>query len=160
MENNIYQTPQSNIDLLEENVEYKIATTGQRLLTLIIDYVCFMIFSFIIGMALALMGNANFIESVNANLLGFLILVFYYIPQEALFGRTVGKLLTKTKVVDLNGNKITFGKTILRTICRFIPFEAFSFLGGGGRPQGWHDSLSKTKVVTLKEKKTKKRTSV
>ena len=31
---------------------------------------------------------------------------------------------------------------------RFIPFEPFSFLGGGGN--GWHDSLSGRRVVRVR----------
>lgn len=72
-----------------------------------------------------------------------------YLLPEALFGRTFGKLCTGTKVVDLNGNKPSFGQALARTAIRFVPFEPFSFLWG--EPVGWHDSWSKTRVVLVKE---------
>jgi len=50
-----------------------------------------------------------------------------------------------TIVVDERGNKISFGKAALRSLCRIIPFEAFSFLGEEGR--GWHDTITNTYVI-------------
>ncbi|CAN0592803.1 unnamed protein product, partial [Laminaria digitata] len=35
-----------------------------------------------------------------------------------------------------------------RTAARFVPFEAFSFLGGDAT--GWHDRWSNTRVVRLR----------
>lgn len=78
-------------------------------------------------------------------LLGLILMLAYYVPLEAMFGRTLGKLVTGTKVVDENGNPPTWGKAFGRTLCRFIPFEAFSFFMADAR--GWHDSIPKTYVV-------------
>ncbi|MEM6265057.1 MAG: RDD family protein, partial [Bacteroidota bacterium] len=64
---------------------------------------------------------------------------------EAAFGKTPGKFVTKTQVVNKDGGKPTPGQLIGRTFARFIPFDAFSFLASN--PVGWHDSLSKTRVV-------------
>jgi hypothetical protein len=41
-----------------------------------------------------------------------------------------------------------FGTMVLRSLCRLIPFEPFSFLGSDAR--GWHDSITKTRVVRKK----------
>jgi uncharacterized RDD family membrane protein YckC len=87
---------------------------------------------------------------MNEYLLGVIIFLTYFVPQEAFFGRTLGKLVTGTKVVNEDGSKLTFGKAVARTLCRFIPFEAFSFLGGHDRPKGWHDTIPKTKVISIK----------
>jgi uncharacterized RDD family membrane protein YckC len=58
-------------------------------------------------------------------------------------GANAGKLLSGTVVVNEAGGKPTIGQVFARTLCRFIPFEAFSFLG----KRGWHDSIPKTHVV-------------
>lgn len=70
--------------------------------------------------------------------------VFAYAVQEYYFGKTVGKFLTKTKVVKNNGDKISFRDALNRSACRFIPFNWLSFLLG---ENGWHDALSETKVI-------------
>jgi len=79
--------------------------------------------------------------------LGLIVALIYYCCFEVIFGRTVGKFLTGTKVVAEDGMQASAGQIFGRTLCRFIPFEAFSFFGGAGRPVGWHDSISKTRVV-------------
>ncbi|MES2409918.1 MAG: RDD family protein [Bacteroidota bacterium] len=82
------------------------------------------------------------------------IRLIYYIFLETLFGQTIGKFITKTIVVDENGERVTHEVILIRTLCRLIPFYEFSFFGIPSR--GWHDSISKTYVVNndlLKEKK-------
>lgn len=68
-----------------------------------------------------------------------------YFSQEFIFCKTLGKLLTGTRVVDSLGNKPGIVKLIIRSACRLIPFEAFSFLGSNKR--GWHDTISDTFVI-------------
>jgi uncharacterized RDD family membrane protein YckC len=68
----------------------------------------------------------------------------YYFLFELAFGRTPGKFLTGTKVVDFNDRKPDFKTLFIRNLCRFIPFNGISFLVGN---EGWHDSISKTNVI-------------
>ena len=75
---------------------------------------------------------------------GFIVL-FYFVFFESLIGRTPGKLLTGTRVVDEQGQKPSFGQILGRSLARMLPFEPLSFFGAENR--GWHDSLSKTYVV-------------
>ena len=71
----------------------------------------------------------------------------YYIIMEYVFkGKTFGKLLTKTRAVTEYGERMDLGTIMVRSLCRLIPFEAFSFLGEEGT-KGWHDTISKTKVI-------------
>lgn len=81
-----------------------------------------------------------------------LLLVFiwfaYYSVTEIIFSRTIAKFITGTKVVMYDGSKPDAVTILLRTACRAIPIEAFSFLGSAVR--GWHDTLSKTYVVDIK----------
>jgi uncharacterized RDD family membrane protein YckC len=51
-------------------------------------------------------------------------------------------------VVKKDGSKPDIKTFLIRTLCRFIPLEPFSFLGAF--PRGWHDTLSETYVVKRK----------
>ena len=58
----------------------------------------------------------------------FVILCLYYFIMELTLGKTIGKFFTGTKVVNLNGGKPNSSEIAIRTLCRFIPFELFTFL--------------------------------
>lgn len=74
------------------------------------------------------------------------IALIYYTIFEGAFGTTLGKRVLRTKVVNRkDGSKPDFLTTLLRSLCRLIPFDHFSYLSS--RPLGWHDSLSDTAVV-------------
>lgn len=80
----------------------------------------------------------------------YLLLFVYYNFMEALTGRTLGKYITGTMVVQHDGTRPDAGTIGVRSLCRIIPFDGLSFLGDG---RGWHDSLSKTYVVDVKKYK-------
>jgi uncharacterized RDD family membrane protein YckC len=80
-----------------------------------------------------------------ATIINWGIYFTYYFLFEALFGRTPGKFLTGTKVVNVNGARLTLSQLVVRSLSRLIPFEGFSFLGA--EPEGWHDTLSRSFVV-------------
>jgi len=80
----------------------------------------------------------------------FIVIFFYYLIFESLFNTTVGKLITRTSLTQINGDTILFRQILIRTVCRFIPFEQLSFLTK--RPLGWHDSISETRVVNKNTK--------
>jgi uncharacterized RDD family membrane protein YckC len=69
--------------------------------------------------------------------------VLYYAVFERLFLFTPGKLLLNTRVCMENGTVPPESTIILRTLARLIPFEPLSCLYN----EGWHDKLSKTKVI-------------
>jgi len=73
----------------------------------------------------------------------------YYIFLETVFQKTVGKLITKTKVVKSNGEKPGTILIIARTFSRFIPFDGLTFLF---QRKGLHDILSGTRVIKDKHK--------
>lgn len=85
-------------------------------------------------------------EALFLRLLVSVITTFLYLGvMEGSTGRTIGKMITGTIVVNRDGNRISWGQAMGRTACRLIPFEAFSFLGS--RAIGWHDSIPGTYVV-------------
>jgi uncharacterized RDD family membrane protein YckC len=82
---------------------------------------------------------------------GGLVLIssVYYIVLEGLFGWTLGKLITGTRVVRTDRNvKPELRAIVLRTLCRWIPTEPYSFLKG--KPGGWHDHWSRTRTVDVR----------
>lgn len=130
------------------------ASIGKRFANYIIDLIFFYVFSFLFGMFLGLflyiIAPSALVVFEEENILinylfGFIAGMIYYSAFEVLTGRTIGKFITKTKVVDESGNSPDFGTIVVRSLCRFIPFEQFSFLGDTNT--GWHDRLSKTRVV-------------
>jgi uncharacterized RDD family membrane protein YckC len=135
-----------------------LASQGQRLgnyfIDLIFQYALIFALSIIAGIILGLIGIDGFsewadsIDRIEEYFFGAIIMVLYYSITESLFSRTIGKLITKTIVVDINGEKPASGIIIKRSFCRLIPFNHFSFLGGNTR--GWHDSISNTYVVNEK----------
>lgn len=145
---NPYKTPKSDSELAEKTEAIVPAGKGRRFLNLIIDYIAQLIFAIILGFIIVILGGAEIISKLQGTsefIFGLLILLSYYILMESIFGRTIGKYITGTKVVDETGRKPSLGQVIGRSFSRFIPFEAFSFLGAETR--GWHDSLPKTLVV-------------
>ena len=80
-------------------------------------------------------------------LLAFIIYFGYYIYMEYKFeGRTVGKMLTKTRTVTKEGYPISLGQAFGRCFARLIPFEPLSiFFNNDGIC--WHDSLANTIVI-------------
>lgn len=126
-------------------MENNLATKGKRFLNYILDFIFYLVFAFVLGIVTAIIGLGATVQAINDILLGFIIMIVYYVFLEAIFGKTIAKFITRTKVVTRDGQKPNLKVILVRTLCRFIPFEAFSFLGD--KPIGWHDSISKTIVV-------------
>ncbi len=74
----------------------------------------------------------------------------YYLLFESLSGATLGKIITRTRVVNSIGEKPSFFTIFVRTLCRFIPLDAFTFASAGG---GWHDNFTGTYVISFEEEK-------
>ncbi|MFT4781630.1 MAG: putative RDD family membrane protein YckC [Psychroserpens sp.] len=135
-----------------------LATKGIRFANFIIDYIVQITLGaaigIVIGLASELTGSYGLYDLVietegrlSNYIFGAVILIVYYLTIETLTARSLGKYITNTKVVLYDGSKPTFNEILVRTLCRIIPFEQFSFLGDVGK--GWHDSVSKTYVVDI-----------
>lgn len=90
-------------------------------------------------------GGMNFRYAFDFS--GYIITFAYYAISEATMGRTIGKMVTNSYVIDEYAKKPEVGTILLRSISRIVPFEAFSCLG----ERGWHDQWSKTYVVSKTE---------
>lgn len=131
------------------------ASRIQRFTNFCIDLLFVYILVLSLGTTIILVGSAinsfelvNWVQNLNTTEITFysiIVAFLYYYLTEQYFSRTIAKLITHTLVVNADGSKPTARMFFLRSCCRFIPFEAFSFLGIV--PRGWHDSFSKTYVV-------------
>lgn len=110
-----------------------------RLTNLLIDSAVYLVFVFVITLIVKSMISRE-------NLYWILIGVYYcyYLILETITGQTIGKYFTKTKVVSNDETKSSFGKILIRTILRMIPFDCFSYLAFS---QGIHDKYSQTKLI-------------
>ncbi|RZJ73917.1 RDD family protein [Flavobacterium sp.] len=120
--------------LLDRIVDYLIGTTVLGLLTYFVD------------MADETYYDQPYTMIIRNFLIGLVFTMAYYFIMETTLGRTIGKFATSTVVVTDEGLKPTTRHIAIRTLCRLIPFDAFSFLGSG---VGWHDTISNTRVVKI-----------
>ena len=136
------------------------AATWKRLVNLLVDNFILQVISFAAGLLMGIIylvsrgaaqGALSQAEETGLQLagygLGIVVTLAYYAGFEILCQRTPAKFLTGTIVVTVAGGRPTAGQMVGRTFCRFIPFEAFSFLGH--ECVGWHDSIPKTRVVNV-----------
>ncbi|WP_212006591.1 RDD family protein [Chitinophaga sp. HK235] len=113
---------------------------GIRFAGFIIDYL--IVIAICVGIVLFIpMGE------MEIRLVFTLVFILYYSIMEGLTGRTIGKMLTGTRVVTLDYERISFGQVMGRSFSRIIPFEPFSMLFG---PTPWHDMWTNTTVVKNK----------
>jgi uncharacterized RDD family membrane protein YckC len=131
---------------------FVLASQGKRFANYIIDRIMLVVIFFAFGIVAAAIGGEEslaWMEEGGRILDYFLTAIvgtFYYVMMEGLLqGKTIGKFITRTRAVDQYGGTPDFGTIFIRTVSRFVPFEAFSFLGQLGN--GWHDKWSKTMVV-------------
>ena len=146
----------SQTDLLSDmnNPDEIPADKGSRFLHHIIDVVVFYAVFFLSSIVLATLAPEFIlsieIDTTNALLYNLmcigLIVLYFGLLEGGTKGRTLGKLITKTKAIREDGSPITYGDAFKRTLIRLIPFEPFSAFFGDGM---WHDKWSKTMVVKM-----------
>ena len=135
---------------MDENEKRKdvlrnLAGNGKRFANMIIDVIGFYVLVFLIGIAFASTGDMEIVDSPGFTLSSYLIYVLYYWAFETLTGKTLGKYITRTRIVKEDGSKPEPINILGRSFARLIPFDGFSFLGTPGK--GWHDSIPKIYVI-------------
>ena len=147
---------------LSSTVQNNRASQGTRLLNYLIDFTVFYIFIFFLGIFLGILAAIGieaplqwllYLDGNRAlDYLVTSILYFIYIfsIEYLTKGKSIGKFITKTQVVSIDGTMPTQKDFLIRNISRLVPFEAFSFLIGN---DGWHDSWSDTRVVNWEKYK-------
>ena len=141
-------------ELAKEQTYFEYATTGQRFVNLIVDTILYYVLTYIIGIATAFIMMATGVSSedllaifgmkaFNIPFATIIYLLVFIIMEGASKGRSLGKLLTRTVAVKQDFSKISWKDALNRSLCRLIPFDALSALGGNP----WHDRFSKTTVI-------------
>src|ERR671913_1541525 len=110
------QTEQTSHDLLIDEENYVRVSAGKRFGNYLIDLI---IFYFLVMLLLFLLAfvNPNLFESFTQensgtefllNIVGLIVYALYMGVVEAVFkGKSIGKLLTKCRAVNLDGSKIS-----------------------------------------------------
>jgi len=129
----------------QDDLESNTVTSSVRFINFIIDSIIVFLLYLLVGVLSALVFG---IES-NSSYFLFLFLIiasflFYYTFMEFKFQKTVAKFITKTTVVNSDGEKANLNDIFIRTICRCIPFDRISFLF---TKNGFHDRFSNTTVI-------------
>ena len=106
------------------------ASASRRFSNLILDIVFAALSGGLVGFLYGFIFTvAHLPVSTSASVaIGVLVPILYYILFESFFQRTLGKMITGTKVVSTTGGKAGFGAILGRTFSRLIPFEVFSFM--------------------------------
>ncbi len=123
---------------------------GKRLIHFVVDYwimglASIFVFWFFFGILLAILGiQISPDEKVFQFFINLGAIFLYFFLFETIFGKTVGKMFTGTKVLSEDFKEPTVREIFIRTLIRFIPFEPFSGMSG----DFWHDRWSKTMVVS------------
>ena len=81
----------------------------------------------------------------------FITDMIYFIWFHGSVGQTPGKMLLELRVIQVSGEKMTFGVAFLRWVGTFVS-SLFLLLGYlwiviDGKKQGWHDKIAATLVI-------------
>lgn len=127
----------------------------KRLFNVIIDFfaiefITLIILSIFRGTEITVEQKINISDHIELYTFSFFtflfVFIFYYFLFEYFTGKTLGKLITKSRVIVNNrkNNKknVTF---IYRTLSRILFFEIFWYFRN--RPKGLHDIFSRTTVI-------------
>lgn len=123
------------------------ASKGKRFANFLIDYIPVVIASAVLFITMDLMGVLSLdSDGVLDRIIGMIVYALTYIMIEGgLKGKTIGKYITKTRTVMIDGSEPDFNTIVKRSFSRIVPFEPFSFFGS--EDGGWHDRWTDTMVI-------------
>ena len=100
------------------------AGQGLRFANLIVDYIMQFGLGFVLGMGIVVFWGESGAQFLNSGLnlvFGVITSLIYYIVLESLFGRTIGKLVTGTKVVNELGGYCIIWSNSRSFLCPAYP---------------------------------------
>lgn len=152
-----YTEPQEQHLLLDLEDTYVRASHGKRLANYFLDIFAFFVLLFIILLLWEMispgsvdsMANEDNSNTLLDRVIYTLLYAVFMFAQEAIFkGRSVGKFITGTRAVNLDGSTISSKTAMLRALSRAVPFCAFSALGSPCNP--WQDKWTDSMVIDIK----------
>ena len=134
-------------EFLNKNAtDFRQAENGLRFINYIIDYFIVLLLVLILTFVFGSFVGMFFFSTIGTYVFTWTIFTLYYVLSEHfLNGKTLGKMLTKTRAVSITNERMPLKSIILRSLSRLVPFEAFSFFSS--TPGGWHDKWSDTMVI-------------
>ena len=130
----------------EQETQLVTASTGKRFLNYLIDGIVIQCFAVPIQLGMS-MADDN-LSSIFVTFCGQF--AYYTLLESLNNGKTLGKMATGTRVVSDYGYKAEGGAIAIRTLCRFVPFNAISIFFNDNSIM-WHDKWSSTIVVDEKQ---------
>src|SRR5258708_15783171 len=130
---------------------------GRRFVATLVDLILFLIVFVVVavvsGNAQASGGSASASLTGTPALILDILFFLYYIVLEAVLGATLGKLLLRLRVVNVDGSRIGWGASIIRNLLRIIDVLPFFYLLGAiliwtsPQPQRLSDRVPKTPLL-------------
>ena len=142
------------------NFEYCRASGMKRLANYLIDLIAFYILVLFLGFFSEILFPGS-ISEMNLNpIMDRVITIFIYglimfIIEIASNGKSLGKVITGTRAMTYDGERLNFGQALIRNFVRAVPFNALSGVGSPCSP--WHDTWSHTLVIDEKKLELAKR---
>lgn len=110
---------------------------------------CVFVYSMLAGQDF--ISNAESFGEINPYLdqviTGVASALLMYLLEMITKGRSLGKFITGTKAVKIDGSLPTNSDFLKRNFSRIVPFDTLSFFGS----LGWHDKWSDTRVINWKK---------
>jgi uncharacterized RDD family membrane protein YckC len=130
----------------------------RRLVAYLIDYLVVLAGSVAIGFAIGLVAGLSGAEDVDGAWLAAIyvaVIVGYYLyyafMESSSNQATVGKIALGIKVTDVEGNRISFGRALGRSLAKIISalilFIGYLMAAFTDRKQALHDKIAGTLVV-------------
>jgi len=152
MDRNPYAPPTASVSDFPASGEsdLRLATRGRRLANSLLDTVGYYLLAIVMSIVMALVSPTllDRLAGPGSYVFAGTIWLLYYVPMETIFGRTLGKLITGTRVVTEAGKPPGSAQILGRTLIRMIPLEFLTFLDD--KPVGWHDRWSGTRVIQVR----------
>jgi len=130
-----------------------IANIWKRILGGVIDTIVLVVFLFVYVrlFGVKLTGSTYHVHGMYTFIM-YLVMLLYYVVLEAITGKTIGKYIIKTKVVNQNGEIISWLQSFIRNIMRIIDGFAFYIVALiamliSRKNQRLGDMLAKTYVI-------------
>ncbi len=143
------------------NLDYKIASIGDRMLAFLIDFFVLLVYGILLGYLSDLIDFAFDDNWTTMGLVSLFVLpaMCYSLLMQSLFnGRTVGKMIMNTRVVRVDGMPVNWSNYLIRWTLRLVDIWLLQAIVGvlamlfTDKTQRLGDSAAGTVVISTKKK--------
>jgi len=135
---------------LDSNIDLQLASPLKRVLNWCIDFSAFIV---IVSVVFFLLGLIPLFIGMASTLIGKIfiaipILIYFFVIELIMNGQSIGKYVTKTRVVNNMGYPPDLSAYLIRSFFRLIPLSGISLFFSGQKT--FYDNISKTIVIDTK----------